>query len=99
MGAKISAITSNSNPNNLMKNAIFFRAYRSAKKSNSGDLFKKISTLRDPNVSIIPVLDQWIEEGKKVEDFEFQRFIRELRARKRYCHALQVPFLFSLFYL
>lgn len=100
MGTKISTIISNKTPIDLTKsNGVFVRAYRSNKTNkNSNQLFKKLSTLRDPNFCITPFLDQWAEEGKMVKDFEFQRFIRELRSRKRDSHALQVSFLFFLIF-
>ncbi|KAM6547835.1 hypothetical protein CsatB_019511 [Cannabis sativa] len=52
-------------------------------------LYRRIS----PNlhsVSILPVLDQWIEEGQKVNRFDLVGIINELRHYKRYNHALEV---------
>ncbi|KAL8087794.1 hypothetical protein AgCh_037804 [Apium graveolens] len=70
------------------------RSYSSLTQSkvnnNNSRLFERISTLRDPKATIIPVLDQWITEGNTLKEPEFQRFVRELRARKRYSHALQL---------
>lgn len=39
---------------------------------------------------VVPVLDQWVDEGRKVNSFELQRIIRDLRSRKRFSQALQV---------
>ncbi|WOH02974.1 hypothetical protein DCAR_0522364 [Daucus carota subsp. sativus] len=58
--------------------------------NGSNGLFQKISTFRDPKASIVPVLDQYIREGNKVKAADLQRFVRELRSRKRYLHALQL---------
>ncbi|KAL8145011.1 hypothetical protein AgCh_003288 [Apium graveolens] len=63
-----------------------------SKPSSNGSnaLFQKISTLKDPNASIVAVLDQFVKEGNKVKGSDLQRFVRELRSRKRYSHALQL---------
>ncbi|XP_044489063.1 pentatricopeptide repeat-containing protein At4g21705, mitochondrial-like [Mangifera indica] len=66
---------------------LFTRAYRAAEGNN---LHSRISPLGDPNLSLVPVLDQWIQEGKKCTVFELQRVVRDLRARRRFKHALQV---------
>lgn len=101
MGTTISTIKSNCNTYNLIKTRPLFslRSYSSSitsKPSNSSRLFQRITTLKDPNVSIFPILDHWITEGNTLKEPEFQRFVRELRARKRYSHALQVSFLNSI---
>ncbi|KAJ0046195.1 hypothetical protein Pint_04522 [Pistacia integerrima] len=65
---------------------IFIRAYSTAKRNN---LYSRISPLGDPNLSLVPVLDQWVQEGKKVKGAELQHIVRNLRARQRFQHALQ----------
>ncbi|GLT86908.1 hypothetical protein SLE2022_050180 [Rubroshorea leprosula] len=40
--------------------------------------------------SIIPVLHQWIEEGKRVKPNELVSLIRLLRQRRRFKHALEI---------
>ncbi|KAJ0102953.1 hypothetical protein Patl1_04618 [Pistacia atlantica] len=67
---------------------IFIRAYSAAKRNN---LYSRISPLGDPNLSLVPVLDQWVQEGKKVKGAELQHIVRNLRARQRFQHALQIP--------
>ncbi|CAN4117459.1 unnamed protein product [Withania somnifera] len=57
---------------------------------NKDSLYRRISPIGDPNVSIVPILDQWIKEGKHVVKEELQRMIKELRDYKRYKHALEV---------
>lgn len=47
----------------------------------------------DPSLSLAPVIDQWVEEGNQVKELEFQRLVRDLRARRRYKQALEVRFI------
>ncbi|KAJ0089363.1 hypothetical protein Patl1_32856 [Pistacia atlantica] len=54
------------------------------------DLFRRISTLGDAMVSIVPLLDQWVQEGRTVEKEQLQVFIKELRSFRRFTHALQI---------
>ncbi|XAR68353.1 hypothetical protein NMG60_11003449 [Bertholletia excelsa] len=54
------------------------------------NLYSRISPLGNPNLSVIPVLDQWVQEGKNVRIFELRRIIRDLRGRRRYSHALEI---------
>ncbi|XP_031265388.1 pentatricopeptide repeat-containing protein At2g20710, mitochondrial-like [Pistacia vera] len=54
------------------------------------DLFRRISTLGDATVSIVPLLDQWVQEGRTVEKEQLQLFIKELRSFRRFNHALQI---------
>lgn len=56
-------------------------------------LYRRISPVGDPNVSVIPVLDQWVREGRPVQREELQKIIKELRIYKRFKHALEVCFL------
>ena len=65
-------------------------------------LYRRISPLGDPKVSIVPILDQWISEGQTVSKPPLLDIIKELRRFKRYTHALEVsiynsPFLFLCF--
>ncbi|OIS99235.1 PREDICTED: pentatricopeptide repeat-containing protein At2g20710, mitochondrial-like isoform X1 [Nicotiana attenuata] len=62
-------------------------------RSPNGDsLYRRISPLGDPNESIVPVLDQWINEGKHVVKEDLQNMIKELRGYRRYKHALEVSY-------
>ncbi|XP_075502975.1 pentatricopeptide repeat-containing protein At2g20710, mitochondrial-like [Primulina tabacum] len=58
--------------------------------SNSKSLYRKISQLGDPNVSVTPVLDGWVNGGNYVDKQELQRIVEELRFYKRFKHALEV---------
>ncbi|KAJ0088200.1 hypothetical protein Patl1_32847 [Pistacia atlantica] len=53
-------------------------------------LFRRITLLGDPAVSIVPLLDQWVQEGGTVEKEQLQLFIKELRSFRRFTHALQI---------
>lgn len=53
-------------------------------------LYRRISPLGDPNVSVVPVLDQWVQEGRPVQIAELRNIIKELRVYKRFKHALEV---------
>ncbi|KAM7266849.1 hypothetical protein ACFE04_009015 [Oxalis oulophora] len=44
----------------------------------------------DPKTSVVPVLDDWLQTGNKVNVAELRRIIKDLRKRKRFSQALQV---------
>ncbi|KAK3037942.1 hypothetical protein RJ639_031833 [Escallonia herrerae] len=81
---------SNSNPNSLLRKGVSFISTYYLGKNPKNDLFPRLSSIRDPNTNVGQVLDQWIEEGKRVREPEVQRIVRELRSRKLFSHALQV---------
>jgi hypothetical protein len=66
------------------------RSYCTGRNASVSNLFLRISPLGDPSHSVVPVLDQWMEEGKRVKKPELQHIARELRARRRYRQALEV---------
>ncbi|CAL9226323.1 unnamed protein product, partial [Arabidopsis halleri] len=53
-------------------------------------LYKKISPLGDPKISIVPVLDEWRGEGNYTSKEELRGMIKELIKYKRFVHALEV---------
>ncbi|CAM8900330.1 unnamed protein product [Rhodiola kirilowii] len=53
-------------------------------------LYSKICPLGDPGITVVPELDKWVENGRKVSVAELQRIIHDLRKRKRFSQALQV---------
>ncbi|KAF2307708.1 hypothetical protein GH714_031075 [Hevea brasiliensis] len=61
-----------------------------ARKDSLNELYRRISPVGDPKVSIIPILDRWIEEGRSVNKNQLQVFIKEFRYYKRYSHALEI---------
>ncbi|GAB2298682.1 hypothetical protein Dimus_032753 [Dionaea muscipula] len=64
----------------------WYHTSRRAKQS----LYSRISPLGTPTISLKPVLDDWVQRGKKVRIVELQRIIRDLRKHKRFSQALQV---------
>ncbi|GAV86127.1 PPR domain-containing protein/PPR_2 domain-containing protein [Cephalotus follicularis] len=54
------------------------------------DLYRRISPVGDPTASIVPILNQWVAEGRNVHRDQMYVFIREFRYYKRYTHALQL---------
>ncbi|KAG6722582.1 hypothetical protein I3842_03G168000 [Carya illinoinensis] len=61
---------------------------RSAPQTES--LYHRISRAGDPRVPIVRVIDQWLEEGRDVQNSELHRFIKQLRKYRRYNQALQI---------
>ncbi|WOG98753.1 hypothetical protein DCAR_0418098 [Daucus carota subsp. sativus] len=58
--------------------------------SRATSLFSRITKAHDPKVSMIPVLDQWVEEQRSISAEELRRIIRQLRKFRRSRHALQI---------
>ncbi|KAJ0027700.1 hypothetical protein Pint_36291 [Pistacia integerrima] len=59
-------------------------------KGSMNALYRRISPIGDSRVSIVPLLDQWIEEGRPVDKEQLQSFIKELRSYRRFRHALEI---------
>ncbi|KAK1554279.1 hypothetical protein Q3G72_021879 [Acer saccharum] len=53
-------------------------------------IYRKISPIGDSTVSIVPVLDQWVQDGGAVDKGALQLMIKELRTYNRFAHALQM---------
>ncbi|XP_044502620.1 uncharacterized protein LOC123223489 [Mangifera indica] len=53
-------------------------------------LYRRISPVGNPRVSIVPILDQWVEEGRPVKKEQLLIFIKELRSYRRFRHALEI---------
>lgn len=59
--------------------------------SDSHDtLNKRISLIRDPKVTILPVLEKWIEDGNTVRKLDLQWLIKRMIHYNRFDHALEV---------
>ncbi|KAF2307709.1 hypothetical protein GH714_031077 [Hevea brasiliensis] len=54
------------------------------------ELYRRISPVGDPKISIVPILDRWIEEGRSVNKEQLVSFIKKFRYYKRYYHALEI---------
>ncbi|OMO51894.1 hypothetical protein CCACVL1_29516 [Corchorus capsularis] len=55
-------------------------------------LFRRISPLGNPSISVVPVLDQWVAEGNPIDENELHFCIRRLRFHNRYSQALEISF-------
>ncbi|KAH7512527.1 hypothetical protein FEM48_Zijuj12G0100000 [Ziziphus jujuba var. spinosa] len=76
---------------NLTENAFLLRSYTSGTQASTRkNLYSRISPLGDPSLSVVPVLDQWVQQGMKAKYIELSHIIRDLRRRRRYKHALEV---------
>ena len=53
-------------------------------------LYQRISKLGNPKISLTPVLDQWLEEGRPINSSELHKIIKQLRKYRRFSQALQV---------
>ncbi|XP_059633050.1 pentatricopeptide repeat-containing protein At4g21705, mitochondrial-like [Cornus florida] len=78
------------NPRNAFEGTCLIRSYRRGRYSAMDSLYSRICSIGNPNLSVVPVLDQWLQEGKNFRDFEHRQVIRNLRYRKRYFHALEI---------
>ncbi|XP_022013798.1 pentatricopeptide repeat-containing protein At2g20710, mitochondrial-like [Helianthus annuus] len=53
-------------------------------------LYRRISPVGDPDLSIVPVLDQWVSEGRKVDKDSLDRIVKSLMKFRRITHSLEV---------
>ncbi|CAM8977665.1 unnamed protein product [Rhodiola kirilowii] len=53
-------------------------------------LYKTISRAGDPRVSVIPIIEQFVQNGGTILQHQLIRFIKEFRKYKRYKHALEI---------
>ncbi|CAI9087469.1 OLC1v1021545C2 [Oldenlandia corymbosa var. corymbosa] len=60
------------------------------KRKEKETLYSKISPLGNPSIKVTPVIDQWVESGKRVRFAEILRIIHDLRKRNRFSQALEV---------
>lgn len=54
------------------------------------ELYRRITPIGDPQVSIVPILDQWVQEGRPISKDQLRIFIKEFRYYKRFHHALEI---------
>lgn len=55
-------------------------------------LYRRLSPVGDWSESMVPILNQWVQEGRDVNKPALQLIIKQLRRYKRYKHALEVFF-------
>lgn len=53
-------------------------------------LYSRLTQVANPKDSIVPILDQWVQEGRSVDQEDLHKIIRVLREFKRFNHALQI---------
>ncbi|EXB79633.1 hypothetical protein L484_011573 [Morus notabilis] len=59
--------------------------------SNSSDsLFQRIQVIRDPKASVLPVLRQWVDEGRPIGKTELGWLVRTMKDFRRFNHALEI---------
>ncbi|PIA24953.1 hypothetical protein AQUCO_14100002v1 [Aquilegia coerulea] len=68
---------------------VFFHS-TSVPKTKRDTLYNRISFSLEPRASVVPILDQWIQEGKTVDYVQLQILIKRLKTFKRYKQALEV---------
>ncbi|XP_057455677.1 pentatricopeptide repeat-containing protein At2g20710, mitochondrial-like [Lotus japonicus] len=73
---------------NLTNTLRFFSSSSSSSPTDS--LFLRISRSGDRAIPMTPLLNQWLQEGKLINYSELQFFIKQLRASRRFNHALQI---------
>ncbi|KAL3509385.1 hypothetical protein ACH5RR_028786 [Cinchona calisaya] len=84
-------LISSKNPNHNWNVASGFSSFSTKTLLSSSDnLFKRILPAGDPKVSIVPILDQWVQEGRPLNQSELKSAVKLLRNCKRYTHALQL---------
>lgn len=59
-------------------------------------LYRRLSPMGDWSESMVPILNQWVQEGRDVNKPALQLIIKQLRRYKRYKHALEVSSLLFL---
>ncbi|KAM0054309.1 putative tetratricopeptide-like helical domain superfamily [Helianthus debilis subsp. tardiflorus] len=62
----------------------------SNKTESDSSLYRRISPVGDPGLSIVPVLDQWVSEGRKVDKDSLDSIVKSLMKFRRFTHALEV---------
>ncbi|KAI8525515.1 hypothetical protein RHMOL_Rhmol13G0236100 [Rhododendron molle] len=67
--------------------------------ARSDSLYRRISPVGDPRDSVVPVLDQWVQEGRFLDRTQLRLIIKELKVYRRFQHALEVRSVFNLLLL
>ncbi|GMH12607.1 hypothetical protein Nepgr_014448 [Nepenthes gracilis] len=53
-------------------------------------LYRRISRAGNPSFSMVPILDQWVQEGRSVSLDELRFLVKRLKHFKRFKHSLEV---------
>ena len=62
----------------------------SSSSSSSSSLYDRIQVIQDPKVSVVPVLEQWVNEGWPIQKQHLRSLVRLMKDFKRFNHALEV---------
>ncbi|GAB2229774.1 hypothetical protein Droror1_Dr00014029 [Drosera rotundifolia] len=65
-------------------------ASSSAAAAGYDSLYQRLSRAGNPRISMVPVLERWLQEGRSVNQDELRFLVTRLRKFRRYTHALQV---------
>ncbi|XP_060668470.1 pentatricopeptide repeat-containing protein At2g20710, mitochondrial-like isoform X1 [Ziziphus jujuba] len=65
-------------------------SHRNSWNGPMGVLYRQISPIGDPKLSVVPVLDKWVQDGQNVNKSHLVSVIKELRYFGRYKHALEI---------
>ncbi|KAL5715534.1 hypothetical protein ACHQM5_017341 [Ranunculus cassubicifolius] len=75
-------------PFSRLSNPLFYSTETLASKPET--LYSRLVPKGDPRASILPILDQWIEEGNPVKKTDLIRMITQFVAFRRFRHALEI---------
>ncbi|XP_078427934.1 pentatricopeptide repeat-containing protein At4g21705, mitochondrial-like [Wolffia australiana] len=66
------------------------RSYSSSRSARRSTLLSAILPMGHPSVSLVPELETWAKNQRKIFPGELQDLVKELRSRKRFKQALEV---------
>ncbi|CAL9094573.1 unnamed protein product [Musa textilis] len=53
-------------------------------------LYNRIAAVGDPTLSVVPLLERWVQEGRPVDQSELRVMVKRMRSFCRYSHALEI---------
>ncbi|KAH9602962.1 hypothetical protein KSS87_021495 [Heliosperma pusillum] len=69
-------------------NVVLFSSYTD--QSVALPLYKRLSINTNPSVSIVPILDEWVQQGHQLSRDELFSLVTRFRSIRRFSHALQI---------
>ncbi|PIA55317.1 hypothetical protein AQUCO_00800210v1, partial [Aquilegia coerulea] len=69
---------------------LFYSTETQTSIKGDNTLYNRIFSISDSNESIVPILDQWVQQGNNVDLYKFRSLIKQLKSSKRFQHALQM---------
>ncbi|KAK3013366.1 hypothetical protein RJ639_010157 [Escallonia herrerae] len=61
----------------------------SSSAASDDTLYRRLSRAGDPSLSMVPILEEWAEQGRSATQEELQKIIRQFRKFRRFKHALE----------